>query len=316
MEEEWISAAEAFRRVEEATDKKRAAGLICSRVHDELIATRARRLVVDHLVRDNVAIPSAFWWRRDDVWMKQEWTTGDFESTSPQRERCRAYGVEFLKADVEAMFPPPRLLQSPAADSTGTFQPASVCFNELMGSLRLDAAQVSELILRNCRAGLVPSRCKSLWWRETDRYGPKENELRNVAVPDWVWEDCLSDPDKILNFAGNRLAGEGLVNGEQLKVRVTGLEFEVGAILDVERLVKASAGVAQPLSPIEQIAPPAVQRGRKLSEMWPDWVAELVTVVHKRAPYLSADMNLAGPKATSGSERAGAMDRRDPVKPV
>jgi hypothetical protein len=34
------------------------------------------------------------------------------------------------------------------------------------------------------------------------------------------------------------------------------------------------------------------------------------------APYLSADMNLAGPKSISGSERAGAKDRRAPVKPV
>ncbi len=103
MDDEWISAADAYRLV------ARVAGLagdtICSRAFDGMVRARAKRLVWGQELEDNCDIPALFWWARGEAALTMNWTTGDFETWIEDELHCRAYGVEFLRLDIEAIIP-------------------------------------------------------------------------------------------------------------------------------------------------------------------------------------------------------------------
>ncbi|WP_447726635.1 hypothetical protein [Sphingomonas koreensis] len=233
MDYEWISASEAYRLVCQS-NPMRATEAICARAHDGLIAARARRLVYANKVMDDCSVHESFW-RDRGIGGKCNWASGDFEVGFGIKV-ARAYGVEFLKEDIFAMLPRSGVTLSRVERKRGEYMPASVCIGELKNTLKLELPDAANLVLRNCRAGLVPARCKRLWWRDTTRYGDEEQELENVEVPDWVWENCLDGPDAVLNWPANTIAGEGVVEDNQRKVIVSGLVFEIGAIIDVEAL--------------------------------------------------------------------------------
>jgi hypothetical protein len=112
----------------------------------------------------------------------------------------------------------------------------------------------------------------------SDRYGEEEHTEENCVVPDWVWEHCLAEPNAILNWSANLFAGEGEVDGERYKVKVSRVEFEVGAIIALERM---EHGLKLAVSEQEHRhgRPPSAS-GRRLSKGWPIWIAELVATIH------------------------------------
>lgn len=274
MNKDWIRASEAYARVH-AHLPGRAAEAICERANDGLIAARAERLVFGEKVIEPANVPKEFWWARGHAALDAKWGVGDFETWINGRIHCRAYGVEFARADIERMLPPPTSRIESGQQSQGNFEPARRCLSELTNAIGGSEEQAAELILRNCRAGLIPSRCTHFWCRRTDRYGSEEETDTNIAVPDWAWEHCLTGVDAVLNWAADRFAGEGVVDGETRKVKIRGLQFEVSAIVALEEMGRgdsapASSPVAEPMRPL----------GRRLSELWPDWVAELVRTIH------------------------------------
>jgi predicted nucleotide-binding protein len=94
-------------------DEYSAQMTICERAHDELISARAVRLVVEnHNWRpvkitelNDVEVPPDFWWARGNQALKQNWSTGDFETWIGQTVQYRAYGVKFLRSDIMNMVP-------------------------------------------------------------------------------------------------------------------------------------------------------------------------------------------------------------------
>jgi hypothetical protein len=115
----------------------------------------------------------------------------------------------------------------------------------------------------------------------TDRYGSEQTEETNVSVPDWFWEHCADDSNRVLNWRAGRFAARGLIDGHEYKTVVTGIQFEVSAIVEIEREASASkssesVGDASASNP----PPPKVALGRRLSEQWRPWIAELVAEVH------------------------------------
>ena len=128
----------------------------------------------------------------------------------------------------------------------------------------------------------MPSRCSELWSRLTTRYAEESPETEeNVAVPDWVWEHCLNGPDAVLNWSANVFAGEGHIDGDDLKVRVTDVEFEASAIIALEKFVLASRDASEDKSQDVDSDAQTVKPGRRLSELWPGWVAELTATIHE-----------------------------------
>lgn len=281
MVSDWISASEAFRLVSDASTPYLAPRSICSRAHAGLVAARAKRLIIGGSSKDDADVPAKFWWARGEAALEQNWTTGDFETWYDRQVHCLAYGVEFARADIEAMLP--SRSNAPAIDrgAPGNYAPASQCLEELKSALKLGTSEIEALLVRHCRAGMLPSRCSKLWWRLTTRYGDEEDEAEtNVAIPDWVWEECLSKSDAVLNWPANAFAGEGTLDGDRVKVKVTGVEFEVGAVVAVENLARSTAA-AHPVDHALPASSAPGSRGRRLSEHWTPWVAELASIIHE-----------------------------------
>jgi hypothetical protein len=104
MEDEWISAADAFALVHK-TSPYSAAESICSRANDGVISAKAHTLIVGERRTNDVDVPAGFWWARGHPALIQNWPLGDFETWIDRTVYCRAYGVTFLKRDITAMLP-------------------------------------------------------------------------------------------------------------------------------------------------------------------------------------------------------------------
>ncbi len=62
-------------------------------------------------VLHDVAVPSEVWWARGNQALKQNWSTGDFETWIGQTVQYRAYGVKFLRSDIMSMVPSDALMR-------------------------------------------------------------------------------------------------------------------------------------------------------------------------------------------------------------
>src|SRR5262245_34501533 len=100
-EAEWISAAEALKRVCDATDRYAAPRAICSRAHVGLITAKAARFVVKGQAFDDYDIPNEFWWARGEAALEQNWQAGDFETWIDKRIHLEAFGVSFSLKGIE-----------------------------------------------------------------------------------------------------------------------------------------------------------------------------------------------------------------------
>lgn len=103
--EEWVTPKRALELLQFTLGYGAATEAICTRAHDGVVRTRALRYIEANKGADNVDIPAKFWWARGKAALTQNWNTGDFETWIDQRVHLRAYGVQFLRADIERMIP-------------------------------------------------------------------------------------------------------------------------------------------------------------------------------------------------------------------
>lgn len=278
-EAEWLPAAEALRRVGQVMTEFQARHAITDRAHDGLVRTWALRFIKHREKLDRVELPKEFWWAGAHEALEQNWVAGDFSTWINRTWHWKAYGVRFSRDDIEAMIPRRERLALDRMEP-GNYAPAATCLRELCEALDCDDATAARLILKHCRAGLVPSRCSQINWWIKDRHGEQEDQDVNVAVPQWFWDECLEDEATVLNWRTGRFAGRGIVDDDDYRAIISGVEFQVGAIVEIEAMearpdekAGCSSGIAEPAS---------TQRGPKLSERWRRWVAELVAQIHDK----------------------------------
>jgi hypothetical protein len=281
MRDEWISARDAVAIVSDVTAISRVHDTISSRAHAGLIASRARRFVRAARVEDECDLPAEFWSPECFGLFVQNWSTGDLHS-SLNGDDCRAYGVEFRRRDIEAMLSrrtPQPFRKMPA----GNFASAERCVEELKVMLGCSSEEAASLILRGCRASVIQARCAHLSWRVTHRYGQEEYTRTNEAVPDWFWEHCIDHPEHaILNWHSGRFAGRGIVDGDEYKAVISGVEFEVAAIVDIEGVELRRKVHQEPTGQTAAVAAAETAMvGRRPSERWRPWIAELVAHIHE-----------------------------------
>ncbi|WP_454641589.1 DUF2513 domain-containing protein [Bradyrhizobium liaoningense] len=131
----WISAAEAVHLLKPAFKSDLLAKMtICERAHAGLIRARAEKFIVDNKPEGECEIPAEFWWAEGHEALEQNWTAGDFGTWLRQRTRLRAFGVSFLRSDVEKIIPAGALVSTesrplgvqgaPAAPAKGGRYPA------------------------------------------------------------------------------------------------------------------------------------------------------------------------------------------------
>jgi hypothetical protein len=104
--EEWITAAEARQLLKPAFGTYEAQMTICKRAHSGMIRAWAQRFVMDEMTRDNFEIPKQFWWAEGHQALAQNWTASDFDTWTPdQKSHLQAFGVSFLRAEIEKLIP-------------------------------------------------------------------------------------------------------------------------------------------------------------------------------------------------------------------
>jgi hypothetical protein len=70
-----------------------------------LIRARAERFIIDYNSAGAREVPKEFWWAEGHTALEQNWISGDFATYIKQRTRLRAFGVSFLRADIEKLIP-------------------------------------------------------------------------------------------------------------------------------------------------------------------------------------------------------------------
>jgi TIR domain len=105
--EEWITAAEALRRLKPVFGSEYAAiRTICQRADAGLVRAHAERYLIDDQEAGAREVPQEFWWAEGHSALEQNWTSGDFTTyTNRGNTRHRAFGVSFSRADIEKLIP-------------------------------------------------------------------------------------------------------------------------------------------------------------------------------------------------------------------
>jgi hypothetical protein len=103
--EEWITAAEAMTILKPAFGTHEARMTICKRAHRGIIRARTQHFIMNGKTWDNCDIPKEFWWAEGHQRLRQNWTAGDFETSTNDQVRMEAFGVSFLRAEIEKMLP-------------------------------------------------------------------------------------------------------------------------------------------------------------------------------------------------------------------
>lgn len=133
MLEEWISAAEAFRRVSAATSEYGASRAICSRAYAGLIQAKAAKFIIDDRSHEEFKIPQEFWWACGEAALEQDWLTGDFETWIDRKTHGKAFGVSFSRGGIEALIGPAIASRDASPTSRGPSggRPAAAWWDDL-----------------------------------------------------------------------------------------------------------------------------------------------------------------------------------------
>lgn len=105
-DDDWLSAAEALRRVEAVMGEFKAKLAIAARAHDGLVRTRADRFIKHGETFDDVELPNAFWWAEGHEALEQNWVAGDFSTWINETWHWKAYGVQFHRDEIAKLIPP------------------------------------------------------------------------------------------------------------------------------------------------------------------------------------------------------------------
>lgn len=130
---DWIDAANAL-QLTKLRSGVLLAKQILERARDGIIQSRARHYLVEGPNRRGppgtqrvheqgyYKVPPEFFWAASGQALEANWATGDFSTWIDSTWHCRAYGVQFLEAEINAMSP----LLRPAIDNASRSEPLRV----------------------------------------------------------------------------------------------------------------------------------------------------------------------------------------------
>jgi len=284
MSEQWISASEALRKIE-ASSSGGANRVICRRARDGMAIAKAKLLIWGRERREDTEIPAMFWWAGGEAALEQNWYAGDFSTWIDSSIECRAYGVTFRASDIDDMLPRTSSRLPVSDGAPGNFSSSARAVSEICAQVGCDGVVAIQEIVKHCRAGFITGRCSEISWRITDRYATSEEFFEHmVDVPDWFWEHCANQPETIIDWQSGKVSGRGIIDGNDYRVLIKGLQFEVAGIIDLEAMMLAE--LPPPDISVESSSGKeregSVNRGRKRDPVkWADWTAELVAHIHE-----------------------------------
>jgi predicted nucleotide-binding protein len=118
--EEWISASDALTLVSPRL-KHSSASTICTRAYAGLIRARAAHIVLNDRPVKEKEIPTKFWWAKGEAALDQNWRSSDFGTWIDHTDHIEAFGVEFLKSDIEKLLPKSKIEEHSPKPPTITY---------------------------------------------------------------------------------------------------------------------------------------------------------------------------------------------------
>lgn len=118
--EEWISASDALTLVSPRL-KYSSASTICTRAYAGLIRARAAHITFNGRPLKDKEIPAKFWWAKGEAALDQNWRSSDFGTWIDHTDHIEAFGVEFLKSDIETLLPKSIIAEQPPKPAAITY---------------------------------------------------------------------------------------------------------------------------------------------------------------------------------------------------
>ena len=274
MGDQYITAAEAYDRLDPVVVGS-PAYTICPRARDGILVARAKVLFWGDEKREDCEIPTQFWWAGAESALEQNWRSGDFSTWLNRSVQCRAYGVTFKEADIEAMMPPNH--GNDRLDGVG-FASSANCVSKVCELASVDAQTAVRGLIKHCAAGLIASECSRFWWRVTDRYDDEFEEELEGSIPDWFWEKCADHSDTIFDWRSGKVSSLNNIDEDQYKVVVNGVRFDERGVSELAAMLLADSA-SQKNKAVGNVK--SGRGGRKRDqEKWDAWIAELAAYIH------------------------------------
>lgn len=103
-DEEWISANDTVKLLAPVF-KHATTTTICKRAFAGLIRARAEHIIYKGKPVAKNEIHHGFWWAKGEAALAQNWVSGDFDTWIESKDHIEAFGVHFLKSDIEKLIP-------------------------------------------------------------------------------------------------------------------------------------------------------------------------------------------------------------------
>lgn len=268
-----MSAAEARELASKNISQFSVNQAICKRAHAGLVKARARLLIWHKERRENCDVPEQFWWAEGNTALTQNWTCGDFETWIDERFQCKAYGVLFNRADILEMLPSvPKLdLMADKLETVDVEMPAKDVVQWLSDLMSEPYLEVLRTLRASCANGHITSYCDNMWIETLDRYDDTHEEDVQGEIPEWFWANIVDADCAGLNWKRNFYSGLGFRDGEQTKVRLTGLSFNRDelTILIPDKPIQKTSGRGS-----------AKKSGRPPAEWWDSLWIEICRQLH------------------------------------
>jgi hypothetical protein len=256
--DDWLTAAEALRRVEQVMNDWDAKEAIARRAFDGLVRARAERFVRSGVAHDDVEVPTKFWWAGAAVALKQNWVAGDFSTYIDRTYHWKAYGVRFHRYDIQKMLPAVRY-----ANALKPFYSASAALERLVQACG-DRDEAAKALFSYARVGAIPTRVEFV--REETEIGDANVETARLLEPeDWrgIEEPSASELTR------------GILRGTYRGAGGTTIIELVGIGFDPETLDRLALTLPAYDAPAEAKSGSARAAGRPKAEWWDDLLIEM-----------------------------------------
>jgi hypothetical protein len=265
MQRWWIRARDAFDIIAE-DGSGQASVAICGRAAEGLLRTRAALFSIKAERRENVLLPTEFWWAKGHAALEQNWETGDFSTWIEQTHELRAFGVEFDFFGLKQMLSPARaadIARRLSVVSNPDWISARGARQFAWENLDVNPTAAGDSVLHYVTLGFVPGRAV-LMQRSAKQASEWYSEEREWDIPDWFWENFLTKGSSAQDWAQGKFSGIGSAPNGRCAITLTGVHFSSSALRDLASPTKSNLPTPTPPN----------KGGRPPKEWWDDlWCA-------------------------------------------
>lgn len=223
----WIEAALALDIAANGGSKTAAQYTLCERAHASLIRTNAKLLVTKYERKENIDLPSYFWWAEGHEALEQNWATGDFSTWAKERSvQMQAFGVHFAFEDVLEILPvEQRALVARRHSVAGNplWMSATDAWKSVGRREGLQYHEACRKLIEEAKLGFVTARAAQM------RSGSNPDQItvveREWDVPTWFWQHYVEKSRSSQEWTTGKFKGRPNASMPTKWIELTGVYF-------------------------------------------------------------------------------------------